>query len=120
VSSLVAITLAISAVACGGNSSEGAHTADGSVTDGKAHPRPEGGTGDAGVADGGAEASMPEETGSPDVGGCVPDAALVDGGQCVDPGSCGSSCSTPGVVCEYPATSLTAVCCDGTWNCTGI
>jgi hypothetical protein len=37
------------------------------------------------------------------------------------PGDCaGTSCSPEGVECSYTPTSLSGVCCHGTWSCTGI
>jgi hypothetical protein len=61
----------------------------------------------------------------PDTSACMshptipPDGSPECGGFS-DPAACNTSCSLEGVQCSYAPTDLTAVCCGGTWQCTGI
>jgi hypothetical protein len=95
-----------------------------------------GGSKDASIEDsasGEAESSVGKET---SVGDAAPEGSIGDAAKCADatpapdgstacddfgPGSCADTpCTTEGVMCSYPATDLTGVCCGGFWSCIGI
>jgi hypothetical protein len=98
-----------------------------------------------GAGDAAPDTSKTHEAGTPRGGDAAPDAvvgdaepegSIGDAAQCKDaspppdgstacdgfsPGSCvDTACSPEGLLCSYPATDLTAVCCGGVWVCTGI
>jgi hypothetical protein len=100
------------ALACGGSTAS--HEGDGSVAD-------------VTVRDTGHDARVLHDSGTGDAldAQCSVDATPPPDGSTAcngfSPGDCaGTSCSPEGLECSYTATSLTGVCCHGTWNCTGI